>query len=321
MIGLITPMAAVANGNYVQQVVELVNQERWDNGQLPPLKSNPLLGHAATSHSTSMAVRNFFAHCDVDTKTSPWDRLRAAGYGFRAAGENIAAGQRDPADVMNAWMNSSGHRRNILSTNFREIGVGYVFQSADQRNIRGDSDSDCNADSFGKGPYYRYWTQDFGSAGSYPLVIEREADEAASVDVDLYVYGQGFATEMRFRNEDGAWSAWESYAADKVWRLSAGAGSKQVNMQIRNSSSVLTASDEILSIAGCSVLHQDHYLQLSAQTVRVSQAFTACNTLTAGSGGFRIAAGEVTFHAPRIVLRPGFSVAANAALSVMSAVP
>ena len=312
---------AIASADFTQQVVELVNQERWTHGQLAPLKKNAVLDAAAMEHSRGMAFRDFFGHCDLDSKASPFDRIRAAGYRYRAAGENIAAGQRDPADVMNSWMNSPGHRSNILSGSYREIGVGYVLQSNDRNNIRRDSNGDCSADSADSGPYYRYWTQDFGRSNAYPLVIEREKDEIATASVDLYVYGQGFATEMRFRNEDGNWSNWEQYAANKAWNLSDGAGSKRVSVEIRNGSSMATASDEILLIAGCAAMNQDHYLQLAAQSVNSSRSFAACNTLSAGNGGFRVAAGEVDFHAPRVKLQSRFSVADNAVFSVTSGVP
>jgi len=320
LIAVIAPLAVAANGDYAQQVVELVNQERWYDGGLSPLKRNDLLDQSAHSHSTNMAERNFFSHCDLDTKTSPFDRMRAAGYNYRAAGENIAAGYGTPADVMNGWMNSSGHRSNILSGSYREIGVGYVFQSADHKNIRGDTNGDCAADYADRGPYYKYWTQNFGSSGAYPLVIDRENDETASPDVDLYVYGQGFAAQMRFRNEDGAWSMWEPYSPDMFWTLSPGAGVKTVSAQIRNGSDVRTATDSILLVQGCSAMNDDHHLHVQATTVSVDRTFSACNTLLAGAGGFRVEA-KVTFHAPRILLRPGFSVAANGVFSAVSGVP
>ncbi len=320
LIGAIAPLAVAANEDYAQQVVELVNQERWNNGGLSPLKRNDLLDQAAHSHSNNMAERNFFSHCDLDTKSSPFDRIQAAGYSFNSAGENIAAGYGTPADVMNGWMNSSGHRYNILSSSYREVGIGYVYQSADQSNIRGDSNGDCAADYANKGPYYRYWTQTFGRSSAYPVVIDRENDETASLDVNLYVYGQGFATEMRFRNEEGAWSDWESYSPDAFWTLSAGAGVKTVSAQIRNGSSERTARDSILLVQGCSAMNENHHLYVPATTVSVARVFSACNTLYAGTGDFRIET-KVTFHAPRIVLRPGFSVATSGAFSAVSGVP
>jgi uncharacterized protein YkwD len=314
--------ARATNDNYLQVVVELVNLERWNNGQLPPFKKNDRLDASASGHSNNMAQRDFFAHCDPDTRTEPWDRMTAAGYSWWAAAENIAAGQGTPQSVMNAWMNSSGHRSNILSTNYRDIGVGYVYQPADLGNIRGDSDGNCVADTFNAGPFRSYWTQNFGRSSEYPMVINREDDETEAVSVDLYVYGQGFAQEMRFQNENAAaWSAWEPYAADRVWNLSTGSGIKQVSAQIRNGSSVHTATDTILLIQGCSVIAQDHYLHLPAQNTNSSQNFSACNTLYAGAGGFSVQSADVTFRAPRIALQAGFSVAANAVFSVVSGVP
>ncbi len=247
--GAPTPDRAVLDGpTYVEQVVELVNQARWDNGQLPPLKAVDLLHNSAGTHSGNMANRDFFAHCDLDTGDSPWDRMVDAGYNWNWAGENIAAGYGTPASVMDGWMNSTGHRANILSANFREVGVGYVYQSNDQGNIRADGNGDCVADQFNRGPYYRYWTQNFGTRNTiYPVVINREAYETETRQVSLYMYGAGWATEMRFRNEDGTWSAWQPYAANVNWTLSNGNGLKTVNAEIRDGGGeVRSASDTIM---------------------------------------------------------------------------
>lgn len=242
------PDSVFAAPTYVGQVVELVNQERWDNGQLPPLKAVDLLHNSSQTHSDNMANRDFFAHCDLDTKTRPGDRMTTAGYDWNYAGENIAAGYSTPADVMTDWMDSSGHRANILSTNYREIGVGYTYQSSDQDNIRGDLNGDCTADQFDKGPYYRYWVQNFGRRSAvYPVVINREAYEAAAPQVALYMYGDGWAVEMRFRNENGTWSAWQPYAANVNWTLSSGNGAKTVYAEIKDGSgTVRSASDTIM---------------------------------------------------------------------------
>ena len=175
IIVLACPIPALAQ-TPAEEVVELVNQERWTNGQLPPLKQNDLLDASAQTHSGDMAARDFFAHCDLDTGTLPWDRMTAAGYAWNSAGENIAAGYGSPSAVMAGWMASSGHRANILSTSYREIGVGYEYQTTDQADIRYDSDGDCAADSYNHGPFYRYWTQNFGRRSNvYPVIIAREA--------------------------------------------------------------------------------------------------------------------------------------------------
>ena len=241
--------AADSGPSFEDQVMELVNQERWNNGQLPPLKRNTLLDNAAETHSANMAARDFFAHCDLDTKQSPWDRMIEAGYNWNAAAENIAAGYSAPADVMTGWMNSSGHRSNILSTDLRELGIGYVYQGDDLPNVRGDANGDCNADTFGKGPYLHYWTQNFGRINTvYPVVINREAYQTSTHSVSVYMYGAGWALEMRFRNEDGSWSNWQPYTPDLNWTLSAGSGEKTVHAEIRNGGTLRSASDTIFLI-------------------------------------------------------------------------
>jgi uncharacterized repeat protein (TIGR01451 family) len=248
--GLFCAAAAAAQSpTFEDQVMEIVNTERWNNGQLAPLKRNDLLNASATTHSNNMAVRNFFAHCDLDTGTKPWDRMTAAGYsGWGYAAENIAAGYATPAAVMTGWMNSTGHRANLLSTSSREIGIGYFSQSGDQSNVRGDSNGDCAADGSPGGPYTRYWTQNFGRRNTvYPVVVNREAFQTTTALVNLYVYGTGWATQMRFRNESGAWSAWLPYAENTTWVLSAGNGTKTVNCEIKNAGGTTYAqSDQIV---------------------------------------------------------------------------
>jgi uncharacterized YkwD family protein len=78
----------------------------------------------AQKKSVDMAQNNYFSHTSP-TYGSPFDMMRDFGVTYRTAGENIAQGQRTPQEVVNAWMNSAGHRQNILSTNFTHIGVGY----------------------------------------------------------------------------------------------------------------------------------------------------------------------------------------------------
>ena len=245
-----TVVAATGDGEWEQVVVELVNQERWDNGQLPPLKRVELLDSAAGLHSFNMADRDFMAHCDPDTLTSPWDRMNDAGYDFSAAAENIAAGYSSPASVMAGWMSSSGHRANILSTGLWEIGVGYTLQSGDAGNVRRDLNGDCVSDSFNNGPYAHYWTQNFGRrSGVYPVVINREAASTESNDVDLYLYGGGGIDEMRIRNDGEGWTAWQAFTSNVAWQLSDGPGVKQVFVEVRAGSSVFAASDSIISTA------------------------------------------------------------------------
>ena len=116
--------------SFENEVIRLVNSERAKNG-LPALKANWQVSRVARYKSQDMIDRNYFSHTSP-TYGSPFRMLESFGITFSAAGENIAMGQRTPSEVMNAWMNSPGHRNNILSTSFTEIGVG-LAKSANGR--------------------------------------------------------------------------------------------------------------------------------------------------------------------------------------------
>ena len=116
------------NDKLVKEVVTLVNQERAKVG-LAPLKENLQLSNVAKLKSEDMATKNYFSHTSP-TYGSPFDMMKKFGITYSAAGENIAMGQQTPASVMSAWMNSPGHKANILSANFTEIGVG-IAKNAD----------------------------------------------------------------------------------------------------------------------------------------------------------------------------------------------
>jgi len=310
--------AASSTPTFEQRVVELVNQRRLENGNLPPLKRDARLDESSELHSSNMAGRNFFAHCDPDTKTLPWDRMVDAGYFWSFAGENIAAGYSTPEDVMAGWMGSAGHRANILSTGFREIGVGYVLQSGDASGVRFDQNGDCNADGSG-GPYFRYWTQNFGSRFNvYPVVIEREAHETDQRTVDLYLYGAGWAQEMRFSNNHSTWSSWQSFSSTRQWSLSSGNGVKTVWAQLRNGGTVREASDTILFSGACTI--QQDQIDLTNQTLGGTQTFEACVEVMAHDGVH--VSGDATFRAgQRIVLGDGFSVGSGASFRAVIQVP
>lgn len=106
------------------EVVRLVNEIRVENG-LKPLTANWELSRVARYKSQDMAENRYFSHTSP-VYGSPFQMMRNFGLSFRSAGENIAYGQRTPQAVVNGWMNSSGHRANILSTSYTQIGVGYV---------------------------------------------------------------------------------------------------------------------------------------------------------------------------------------------------
>jgi len=110
------------NNKLEKEVVTLVNQERAKQG-LAPLKENVQLSNVARTKSEDMVAKNYFSHTSP-TYGSPFDMMKKFGITYTAAGENIAMGQQTAASVMSSWMNSPGHKANILSKNFTEIGVG-----------------------------------------------------------------------------------------------------------------------------------------------------------------------------------------------------
>ncbi|MCX5563203.1 CAP domain-containing protein [Streptomyces sp. NBC_00038] len=131
-----TPADLVKTEN---KVVALTNAERTAAG-LRPLSVDPLLTNAAQAHSSDMVARAFYSHTSPGG-SQPWDRAAAAGSRRRTIGENIACGQRSPAEVVLGWMNSPGHRANILKPDFTHIGIGLA----------------------GGGKAGTYWTQLFGA--------------------------------------------------------------------------------------------------------------------------------------------------------------
>ncbi|MED3976176.1 CAP domain-containing protein [Priestia megaterium] len=110
--------------SYEQEVANLVNKERAKYG-LKPLTLNTKLSNVARIKSQDMLDNVYFDH-NSPTYGSPFDMMKHFGITYSWAGENIAKGQTSPEEVMNAWMNSQGHRENILNSHYTEIGVGYV---------------------------------------------------------------------------------------------------------------------------------------------------------------------------------------------------
>ncbi|MET1248231.1 CAP domain-containing protein [Sporolactobacillus sp. STCC-11] len=123
---------------YEQKVVELTNQERTKAGLQPLKADNSTLSKMARAKSQDMSDKNYFDH-QSPTYGSPFDMMKKFGISYKTAGENIAAGQKTPEEVVQGWMNSPGHRANILNASFTTIGVGYVQG----------------------GSYGSYWTQEF----------------------------------------------------------------------------------------------------------------------------------------------------------------
>lgn len=116
------PTPNVTMNELQQQVVELVNVERAKHG-LKPVVAKQDLTNVAQLKANDMYQNRYFSHTSP-TYGSPFDMMRKYGISYSAAGENIAMGQKTAAQVMQDWMNSPGHRANILNANYNEIGVG-----------------------------------------------------------------------------------------------------------------------------------------------------------------------------------------------------
>jgi uncharacterized protein YkwD len=139
-----SPNLPSSGNSFINRVLELTNAQRLQAGAVP-LTLNSKLNNSAQAHSEDMALHDFFAH-KGSNGSSMGDRAKASGYQFSRLGENIAAGYATPEDVVQGWMNSPGHRANILNPSYREIGIGYYYLANDTGNVN----------------EHFYWTQDFG---------------------------------------------------------------------------------------------------------------------------------------------------------------
>ena len=128
-----------------QEMLDSVNEER-SRESLALVTWCPALARSATDHSQDMALKNYFEHESLDGREVS-DRAKSQGYDFQTVGENIAVGQRDVTEVMQGWMDSPGHRENILRPQFTHLGSGVAI---------GDFE----------GQQSIYWTQNFGAGGN-----------------------------------------------------------------------------------------------------------------------------------------------------------
>ncbi len=218
------------------RVVYLGNLERRARG-IPPLRWNRQLTGAARWYSWDSTENRPVGFCGHQDTAGNWPdyRTRASGYLGNAGAENAFCGYVTPEIAIQGWMNSPGHRANLLDPNSRETGVGYYRRSD------------------GRG----YITQDFGNDPVYaPVVIEIEAMTTTTPSVNLYIYDRptsggfaapGAATQMMISNSPCfAGAVWEPYAATRTWTLEGGEGWRQVNVKTRDAfGRTLTVSDTI----------------------------------------------------------------------------
>jgi Ca2+-binding RTX toxin-like protein len=144
-------MTLLATDQFDQKLLSLVNQERAKIS-LKALTLSEKLDQAADKYANRMATGDFFSHTDPQNGSSVAIRVTNEGYKWTAVGENIAAGYTTPEAVFQGWMNSTGHRANILNSKYTHIGLGYSFLANDTGSFN----------------YQHYWTQVFGAGDSNP---------------------------------------------------------------------------------------------------------------------------------------------------------
>jgi uncharacterized protein YkwD len=236
------------------RTVYLGNLARRDNG-LPPLRWNARLTGAARWFSWDSVANRPPDYCGHQDTLGGWPSDRALSYGYRgfAGAENCFCGYVTPEYAIQGWMNSGGHRANLLDPNSREVGLGYYLRASDGRG---------------------YVTQGFGQDPAYPpVVIEREALATTTPDVDLYIYdrdggggfaGLGSANQMKLSNDrcfTGA--AWEPYAPERSWTMAPGTGWRTVFVQTRDAVGRSTVVNDTIYV-GPDLPRDELGLQLAA---------------------------------------------------------
>ncbi|MCX7925264.1 MAG: CAP domain-containing protein [Fimbriimonadales bacterium] len=201
-----------------------VNEARVVRG-LPPLKLNEQLCDAAQSYAETLLATGQIRHADAQGRRADY-RAVAAGYFYYRLGENLAAGQLSYERALEMWLQSPPHRANLLSADYRELGVGFTANDSAR--------------------YRTAWTQLLGARHHvYPVVINLDAFATESPRVAVYVHGAREAQVMRYRIGDGAWSEWQ---APREWlgcQLPESEGFHTITVQLQIGARVYEASDEI----------------------------------------------------------------------------
>jgi uncharacterized protein YkwD len=150
-----------------EEIIRLTNDLRRQHG-LVPLTRNPQLDRAALGHTMEMVEHDFLDHVGRHSGSRLKDRAQLAGYGHgMLLGENLARGQRTPAEAVQGWLGSPGHRANLLHPSFREIGVACL----EGRTTGPDGHTSPTI----------YWTQNFGAPSLTPVLLTAAAQQAANL--------------------------------------------------------------------------------------------------------------------------------------------
>jgi len=184
-------------------------------------------------------------------------RALSSGYAADVLGESLVAGCADPWELVAALTTSPDNATNLEWSEYREVGVGYVYDGLDLATVVRDLDGDCHAESTGWGPYSAYWTLVFGRRNDvFPVIIDQEAAQTSDRFVDLDLYGEGWASEMRLRNESGTWTLWQPFASEVSRELTPGEGVHEVSVEIRSASGVVKAASDTIQRCSPAVSRQ-----------------------------------------------------------------
>jgi len=208
----------------LHEMAVAVNRVRVEHG-LPPLKLNLELCRAAQRMSDEILLTGNFGHIDSEGHRAD-ARAQQVGYEFDWLGENLAAGQPTLERTLHAWLNSPGHRENLLDPHYREMGLGYT-------RMEGSRYGTC-------------WAQLLGSRSEvYPLIINLDAPLTDTREVSLYLHGTEYAQAMRLSNDGLHWSEWRTPTAQLNWQLPDEPGMHTVYVQLRIGERIYEASDRI----------------------------------------------------------------------------
>jgi uncharacterized protein YkwD len=244
------------------QTVYLGNLARRQNG-VPPLRWNKQITDSARWFSWDSVENRSNPYCGhMDTLgRNPDTRVPAFGYKGGAGAENAFCGYVTPQQAIEGWMNSPGHRGNLLDPNSREIGLGYYLRSGDGRGYV--------AQPFGHDPVYP------------PVVIENEAINTTSASVNLYIYNReanGAFTErmdaatLMMVSHDAcfAGATWEPYASDKTWSLISGTGWRTVYVKERDALNRTTTVSDTIYLGASVPLNELGDAQMSSTRSQVT---------------------------------------------------
>lgn len=219
---------ASSNEAYEYEVLAILNQIRLAF-DLQPLKLVPDIRRAARYHANDMSEDDYFKHDSHDRDANgelilacdTWERVPKF-YSYHSAAENIALGYPTPRAVMDGWMNSDGHRQNILNPNLKTVGIGYV------ENAQGRP----------------YWVQNFGGlSNEFHVLINNDAPETDNLSVMLFIQGEW--SSMRLSNDAQNWTDWKTFQQTTTWDLDREDSSqKQVYVEVKNANDQLFVMED-----------------------------------------------------------------------------